>query len=272
MENSEDSLLSNESSRSNSESSEDKSSKSEDVPIPKTCRICLCDDISQGNPLISPCKCKGTMKYVHLKCLEEWRRVSGRNTSFYRCDQCHFNYRMSRISLYNILTHEIVISAVTILIFLILVIVCGYVGRMFFSDEWFSSLFYDDFNRPITPHKSRHFKSDETGRRDKTLHKVSVSDEWELSMDPNSWAYHMLLGSIIVGLMSFVHMGIFFNFNFGWGRRGGGDFSGLVIILALIGVIRSLYLIHEAVRTRVRTYGMALAGSMVLDIGDSEND
>lgn len=34
------------------------------------CRICLSEVYVQENPLISPCKCTGTMKYIHLSCLQ----------------------------------------------------------------------------------------------------------------------------------------------------------------------------------------------------------
>ena len=37
-----------------------------------SCRICLSDTQSPENPLISPCHCDGTMKYIHLLCLREW--------------------------------------------------------------------------------------------------------------------------------------------------------------------------------------------------------
>ena len=36
------------------------------------CRICLSEDITPENPLISPCKCSGTMKMIHIDCLREW--------------------------------------------------------------------------------------------------------------------------------------------------------------------------------------------------------
>ena len=38
------------------------------------CRICLCDncDDQKNNPIIQPCKCIGTMKYVHLECFKCW--------------------------------------------------------------------------------------------------------------------------------------------------------------------------------------------------------
>jgi hypothetical protein len=36
------------------------------------CRICLAEDSDHDNPMISPCKCSGTMKFIHLECLKEW--------------------------------------------------------------------------------------------------------------------------------------------------------------------------------------------------------
>lgn len=36
------------------------------------CRICFCDDNERDNPLINPCKCSGSMKYIHLMCLRHW--------------------------------------------------------------------------------------------------------------------------------------------------------------------------------------------------------
>lgn len=36
------------------------------------CRICLSDEFDSENPLITPCKCSGTMKYIHLDCLRDW--------------------------------------------------------------------------------------------------------------------------------------------------------------------------------------------------------
>lgn len=40
----------------------------------KVCRICLDEeeDFQSGNPFITPCRCMGSMKYIHLKCLRNW--------------------------------------------------------------------------------------------------------------------------------------------------------------------------------------------------------
>lgn len=39
---------------------------------PGQCRICLGEASFIDNPLISPCACDGSLKYVHLMCLREW--------------------------------------------------------------------------------------------------------------------------------------------------------------------------------------------------------
>ena len=37
------------------------------------CRICFCEGNFEGiNPLISPCTCSGSVKYIHLNCLRKW--------------------------------------------------------------------------------------------------------------------------------------------------------------------------------------------------------
>ena len=39
----------------------------------KICRICYMEeDNSEENPLVQPCICSGSMKYIHLKCLKHW--------------------------------------------------------------------------------------------------------------------------------------------------------------------------------------------------------
>lgn len=37
-----------------------------------TCRICYCDEFEDESPLIAPCNCSGTMKYIHFGCLQKW--------------------------------------------------------------------------------------------------------------------------------------------------------------------------------------------------------
>ena len=47
----------------------------ENCPLPKKtklCRICYGEDSTIDNPLIYPCICKGSMKYIHYECLKNW--------------------------------------------------------------------------------------------------------------------------------------------------------------------------------------------------------
>lgn len=37
-----------------------------------TCRICLSDEETSTDPLISPCACSGSLRWVHLNCLRTW--------------------------------------------------------------------------------------------------------------------------------------------------------------------------------------------------------
>lgn len=39
----------------------------------RICRICFEEDEGKENPLLSPCSCSGSMQFVHIKCLQQWR-------------------------------------------------------------------------------------------------------------------------------------------------------------------------------------------------------
>ena len=75
-----------------------------EIPAPmelNLCRFCLGTNQSQKNPLISPCQCKGSMEFVHFKCLNRWRHVDiGRNGL--TCSLCMTNYTLPRLHEYEI--------------------------------------------------------------------------------------------------------------------------------------------------------------------------
>ena len=57
----------------------------------KICRICYMEEIDKKiNPLIKPCKCSGSMKYIHYECLLHWlkTKVLINNNSY--CDNGFF--------------------------------------------------------------------------------------------------------------------------------------------------------------------------------------
>ena len=58
------------------------------------CRVCYAG--AEAGRLFSPCRCFGTMLYVHVHCLNEWRAASVNQRSFFTCDQCGYSYRTQR--------------------------------------------------------------------------------------------------------------------------------------------------------------------------------
>lgn len=59
------------------------------------CRICHMAEPT--NELINPCNCRGTLGYVHRRCLENWLSRSGLT----RCELCLFVYRTKSILRYS---------------------------------------------------------------------------------------------------------------------------------------------------------------------------
>ncbi|KAL1491077.1 hypothetical protein ABEB36_011730 [Hypothenemus hampei] len=51
------------------------------------CRICHCEADAE-NPLLSPCFCSGSLKYVHQNCLRQWLAASDTRS----CELCKFNF------------------------------------------------------------------------------------------------------------------------------------------------------------------------------------
>ena len=60
----------------------------------KVCRICYDHNETKKNPLIYPCKCCGTSKYIHSSCLDKWRIMNGINSRhYYRCELCNYKFK-----------------------------------------------------------------------------------------------------------------------------------------------------------------------------------
>merc|ERR1712157_521206 len=59
-------------------------------------RFCLETENTLDRPLISPCRCCGTMKYVHRHCLDEWRIQSLNPKSLVQCTTCGTRFRLNR--------------------------------------------------------------------------------------------------------------------------------------------------------------------------------
>lgn len=95
----------------------------------RQCRICFGGEEEPLGKLVSPCKCKGTMKYVHVDCLDAWRNTFinngiGSESSFFKCSNCLYEYHFSRARLAKLVTSTTARIILTLVI-LTLLIFCG---------------------------------------------------------------------------------------------------------------------------------------------------
>lgn len=52
-------------------------------------RICHCEG-EEGAPLLAPCYCSGSLRYVHQACLQQWIKASDTRA----CELCKFTFIM----------------------------------------------------------------------------------------------------------------------------------------------------------------------------------
>lgn len=66
----------------------------------RVCWVCLSSELDdfQDDVWVCPCKCRGTLKWVHEECLQKWiDEQQARRTNFTRvaCSQCRTQYVLS---------------------------------------------------------------------------------------------------------------------------------------------------------------------------------
>ena len=57
------------------------------------CRICM-DTNSPTNRLISPCRCRGSLRYIHEECLKTWLSTREGEITEMKCELCNSDFRM----------------------------------------------------------------------------------------------------------------------------------------------------------------------------------
>ncbi|KAI8143308.1 hypothetical protein BJV82DRAFT_612278 [Fennellomyces sp. T-0311] len=95
----------------------------------RTCRICGDGEEDQENALIRPCKCKGSMMYIHIDCLNRWRAMSPRQESHVQCDLCHYHYNVYRPKFAYIVSHPYFLRSITVVTILLLIVGMAYVSK-----------------------------------------------------------------------------------------------------------------------------------------------
>merc|ERR550519_2890711 len=114
------------------------SSSTSSMPI---CRICQLPSIEPHNSLISPCRCLGSIRYVHNPCLAKWLEVCSKKTGEPPvCELCQYQYiRHKKFVISNwrvpsISSRDTVLHAIFLLSILIMII-CSVVTILSFRQS-----------------------------------------------------------------------------------------------------------------------------------------
>jgi len=245
--------LENENNNNNNNSNNGENTQQSSLPDPqpndeKTCRICFStedeSDESLGR-LFSPCLCKGTMKYVHVECLNHWRLVN--RQKMYQCSSCNYIYNFRRTSFAKVITNEFVLSIITLALFMFVVFASGFVIKVAFKLLWA-------------------FIADDTEEAD-SIYK-------ELNFDMLTWREvftvnfeHMTLGLFGVGIVGFIQLAVtmlfvgplpYFNsYHYRTIRASSRESDsstkiGILVIIVAIGSVKLMWVMYKKVKLRLK--------------------
>ncbi|CAI2183089.1 7113_t:CDS:2 [Funneliformis geosporum] len=221
------------------------------APEDKMCRICFAGSEEEDNlgRLISPCQCKGTMRYVHVECLNHWRLQSQKQTSFFQCDECKYKYAFRRTTMAKFATNEFILTLVTLSLFAICVFLGGFLAKFFLY------LF------PLTEDFEYEEEIDEEVE---PLFTEPITVSTIFTID----SFHILSGFLFVGLIGFVQL--FFSLmwfgpipswsNFrigpasgvGSGSRADGFTVFFFTIIIVLGILKATWGMYKLVRSASR--------------------
>jgi len=225
----------------------------------RICRICFAgqDEVDTLGKLISPCKCRGSMKWIHVDCLNQWRRASKKESSFFRCDECRHEYSF-RINSAYLLTTRPIQTSLTLAIFTGTAFTLGSLIKLaLYITKTQISIHPRTISLPAAPHAGPIVIS-------------APASLWDVFnyRDPAHWGF----GLTALGIAGFAQMllvgGIFFNVGdiFGlrriWGGRQegraeirvGGFFGGgiLWIVMILVGLGKAMLGMYRSVNKMSR--------------------
>ena len=117
-----------------------------------TCRICL--ESSSREEVIAPCSCRGSSKWVHRTCLDQWR-TTREDKAFSKCTECLQEYTLiSRIDdsyrpklMRRATFFFFVLRDLSFAFLLLQMLIIGLSGIVYISDEkshWLVAFFHSE--------------------------------------------------------------------------------------------------------------------------------
>ena len=93
----------------------------------RQCRICFAgvEEEEQLGRLISPCLCAGSMRYVHVKCINAWRGTGSNAKAFLECPQCHHQYHLRRTLVSGLATSRPLLVILSTIMFILITLFAG---------------------------------------------------------------------------------------------------------------------------------------------------
>ncbi|KAK0464898.1 uncharacterized protein EV420DRAFT_1511853 [Desarmillaria tabescens] len=262
----------------------------------RQCRICLdgADAERELGRLIRPCLCKGSISYVHIKCLQQWRNTSTSQSAFFSCPQCHYKYRFSRTRVVGIATNPVILGAISTLLFTILAFISSSVTTYLMSFFQEPTVYYSSSFFYVSPLEVLHDlvraalriiqDEDIVAVFDEALPKVRGNRSGETMMGTTrapgvlrSAVQRFLLGLPLIGAGSLIHMLLSVPFlgpvhwlaRYRGNRRRNNnsrDITALIIIvLIVVGAARALYKVYQLTQ-KVTKHLLLRAEDAILEV------
>ncbi|TFK94437.1 zf-C3HC4-domain-containing protein [Polyporus arcularius HHB13444] len=252
----------------------------EETEDTKQCRICLDGEDPELGRLIRPCLCKGSISYVHVKCLQRWRNTSASRSAFYACPQCGYHYHFARTRVLGIATNPIVIAALSTFLFTILVLLSSFVTTYFMGDDdeysftvWYPYEIFRNLVRMTLGILVDDRMLDATVIRSKPGMPRVMEPRRPPSLLQRLFT-RFLLGLPVVGAGSIAHLLMSIPLPFTWlrfrtrrARSQSRDMMALIILaVVLAGAARALYKVYQLTEKMTKRL-LLRAEDAILEVG-----
>eukprot|EP00466_Bigelowiella_natans_P020792 jgi/Bigna1/139683/aug1.51_g14391 len=233
--------------RSYEEDDDDEEEEEEEQPV---CRICFGG--SEEGRLISPCLCRGSIRFVHLECLHHWRHESSNAKAFYECGMCKYRYSFRRAIYAQILRSALVLHSMSLMILGILIVLSALMLRTLDDNVFEGSL-----ASALKPNL-----------KVIDLPKDAIPQEVIERFFEKTWFWgltgpHLLLGLSAVGVVGWLcSFWLYAPLVWGPGRN-----RNILPILIIIGVIKVLTVTYEFMKS-LSGYYLRAAENLILEVGD----